>query len=617
MSEQVFLDFSLNFNLRQTKKNMPTIIYALFTFRGRQYKVNIGAKVYPTQWNKRKQIATISNGQTRLDNHNNEIVNKKIRSLLAIFEEKKNYLCENLERIDFLFEEMRQAINPKLKCRNYMEKEMHLSATLVFRKMVDKYVKEDSSKKIYLGYISAFEAFLKVKSIPNRLSAINGDTLTDYQQYLLDLNPRRIATHLNKIKGIRTLINHANRDKEIKANININSFVAIRDERSKEQKKSKQVPLTEKQLLAIYNYTNLKPREVEARDLFICQCLLGQRISDLPKIFKGEYAITLLDDENEVISFTVQKTREEATLYLFPVVKEILERYKQTGFKHIDLLIEDEKIVRRNEAKLNRTIKQVCKKVGLDSDVIYVEQIGEDVVEKKKKLFEMIHTHIARHTFITLMCRLGVSKEDVIIATAHTDTTMIDDVYLHETVNDKGTRLINSLKKIKGSTLFKIEEANNMVDTTMNEEETVKKPNSTASVTDNITFDTLLDTQFLASQINKASDMFERMGYVKNGKLYDYNSEISGIVKEIEAYMQSPASGLEVAHKYVERLSVGNLSNLRDELKLLIVKCIKIEVNVETVMQIVDKAFKMGILDNNSLNDMKEIVAGILKAKDK
>lgn len=617
MSEQVFLDFSLNFNLRQTKKNMPTIIYALFTFRGRQYKVNIGAKVYPTQWNKRKQIATISNGQTRLDNRNNEIVNKKIRSLLAIFEEKKNYLCENLERIDFLFEEMRQAINPKLKCRNYMEKEMHLSATLVFRKMVDKYVKEDSSKKIYLGYISAFEAFLKVKSIPNRLSAINGDTLTDYQQYLLDLNPRRIATHLNKIKGIRTLINHANRDKEIKANININSFVAIRDERSKEQKKSKQVPLTEKQLLAIYNYTNLKPREVEARDLFICQCLLGQRISDLPKIFKGEYAITLLDDENEVISFTVQKTREEATLYLFPVVKEILERYKQTGFKHIDLLIEDEKIVRRNEAKLNRTIKQVCKKVGLDSDVIYVEQIGEDVVEKKKKLFEMIHTHIARHTFITLMCRLGVSKEDVIIATAHTDTTMIDDVYLHETVNDKGTRLINSLKKIKGSTLFKIEEANNMVDTTMNEEETVKKPISTASVTNNITFDTLLDTQFFASKINKASDMFERMGYVKDGKLYDYNSEISGIVKEIEAFMQSPASGLEVAHKYVERLSVGNLSNLRDELKLLIVKCIKIEVNVETVMQIVDKAFKMGILDNDSLNDMKEIVAAILRAKDK
>ena len=39
--------------------------------------------------------------------------------------------------------------------------------------------------------------------------------------------------------------------------------------------------------------------------------------------------------------------------------------------------------------------------------------------------------------------------------------------------------------------------------------------------------------------------MFERMGYVKDGKLYDYNSEISGIVKEIEAFMQSPPPALK------------------------------------------------------------------------
>jgi len=615
MSEQVFLDFSLNFNLRQTKKNTPTIIYALFTFRGRQYKVNIGAKVYPTQWNKRKQIATISNGQTRLDNRNNEIVNKKIRSLLAIFEEKKSYLCENLDRIDFLFEEMRQAINPNLKTRyTIMKDNNQLSATLILSQMAEKNIPSENSQKIYLGYVAAFKEYLEAKGISNRLSAINTDVLEDYQQFLLERNPTRIKTLLNKVKGIVTLINHANKDKAIKANINTNGITYLEDKRSKEQKKSKQVPLTEGQLLAIYNYTGLNAKESEAKDLFICQCLLGQRISDLPKILKGEYTITKLEDGNEVISFIVQKTTEQATLHLFPVVKEILERYRQTGFKHIDLLAEDEKVIIRNEAKLNKTIKQVCKKAGLDSDIDYVEQIGSNIVKKRKKLFELIHTQTARHTFITLMCRFGVPKEDVIIATAHTDTTMIDDVYLHETVNDKGTRLVNSLKRIEGSTLFKIGETNNMVDM---DKEAVKKIISTASVADNITFDVLLDTQFFASRINKASDMFERMGYVKDGRLYDYNSEISGIVKEIEAYMQSPASGFEVAHKYVKRLSVGNLSNLRDELKLLIVKCIKIEVNVETVMQIVDKAFKMGILDNDSLNDMKEIVAAILKAKDK
>lgn len=212
------------------------------------------------------------------------------------------------------------------------------------------------------------------------------------------------------------------------------------------------------------------------------------------------------------------------------------------------------------------------------------------------------------------MCRYGVPKEDVIVATAHTDIKMIDEVYLHETVNDKGTRYVNSMKRIKGSAFFKVEGADNTADTVVDKERTARQPISTAG---NITFETLLDTQFLASRINEASDMAERMGYVKDGKLYDYNDEINGIVKEVEAFMQSPAPGFEVACKYVERLSVGNLSNLRDELKLLIVRCMRIEANTETVMQIIDKAFRMGILDNDSLNDMKEIVSAILKVKEK
>ncbi len=178
----------------------------------------------------------------------------------------------------------------------------------------------------------------------------------------------------------------------------------------------------------------------------------------MPKILKGDYVITKVDDNKEVISFIVQKTKEEATLYLFPVVKEILKKYEQKGFKYIDLLVGDERSFKSNEIKLNRAIKKTCQKAGLDSDINYIEQIGKDVVGKKKKLFELIHTQTARHTFITLMCRLGVPKEDVIIATAHTDTTMIDDVYLHETINDKGKRLVNSLSQIKGSTFFKIDE---------------------------------------------------------------------------------------------------------------------------------------------------------------
>lgn len=210
------------------------------------------------------------------------------------------------------------------------------------------------------------------------------------------------------------------------------------------------------------------------------------------------------------------------------------------------------------------------------------------------------------------MCRLGVSKEDVIIATAHTDTTMIDDVYLHETVNDKGTRLINSLKKIKGSTLFKIEEANNMVDTIMNEEETVKKPISTASVTNNITFDTLLDTQFLASKINKAVELQSQVGHLKNGKLCSYDNEITSLISEIEKFSQSSTSDSDVAKQYVKQLSVGKQSDLYDSFREMIIKCVKIGISKDAIMQFINKALEIGLLDKERFTNIKEITTALL-----
>ncbi|MCA6006284.1 hypothetical protein DXA83_20935 [Bacteroides thetaiotaomicron] len=55
----------------------------------------------------------------------------------------------------------------------------------------------------------------------------------------------------------------------------------------------------------------------------------------------------------------------------------------------------------------------------------------------KKKLHPIIHTHLARHTFITLMFKKGIPKEVVIIATTHENTKMIDKVYLHISSYDK------------------------------------------------------------------------------------------------------------------------------------------------------------------------------------
>ena len=596
MERQIFInEMQARFNLRKPRSEKPINLYLVCRINNKQVKLSTGVKIYPDHWNEKRQEAYISVRLSELDNVNNTIVNKKITKLKEYFIEFKHYLCMHPDEIGESMKLLKQHIY-----KDRMKKELQKPATFIMKQIIEAKTCAESSKKQYRSNIDKFERFLKENEIPNTWESMNLDTINRYQKQIIKENPLHPHNTLrNIIKGtIFNLLGIADKRLDIPfkwSDSNLNSFEFVKDKSNKELADNKKVSLTEEQLNKFYKHiitgTERQIKKyTEIRDLFILQCLVGQRIGDMQKFFNGDNE---MDEEAGTISIIQQKTKARAIIPLLPLAKEIISKYENK-----ELLYYKER-----KSIVNEALKEVAEQAGLDEPITY----EENGIKQTQPLYKLLHTHTARHTFITILCRKGIPKETVIIATGHEDTKMIDKVYSHLNSKDKAKKVSNAFKSLNNG-IF------NMGKVETNSLNEVKPTND---ATNNITFDTLLDTQFFASKINKASDMFERMGYVKDGKLYDYNSEISGIVKEIEAFMQSPASGLEVAHKYVERLSVGNLSNLRDELKLLIVKCIKIEVNVETVMQIVDKAFKMGILDNDSLNDMKEIVAAILKAKDK
>ena len=596
MERQIFInEMQARFNLRKPRSEKPTNLYLVCRINNKQVKLSTGVKIYPDHWNEKRQEAYISVRLSELDNINNTIVNKKITKLKEYFIEFKHYLCMHPDEIGESMKLLKQHIY-----KDRMKKELQKPATFIMKQIIEAKTCAESSKKQYRSNIDKFERFLKENEIPNTWESMNLDTINRYQKQIIKENPLHPHNTLrNIIKGtIFNLLGIADKRLDIPfkwSDSNLNSFEFVKDKSNKELADNKKVSLTEEQLNKFYKHiitgTERQIKKyTEIRDLFILQCLVGQRIGDMQKFFNGDNE---MDEEAGTISIIQQKTKARAIIPLLPLAKEIISKYENK-----ELLYYKER-----KSIVNEALKEVAEQAGLDEPITY----EENGIKQTQPLYKLLHTHTARHTFITILCRKGIPKETVIIATGHEDTKMIDKVYSHLNSKDKAKKVSNAFKSLNNG-IF------NMGKVETNSLNEVKPTND---ATNHITFDTLLDTQFFASKINKASDMFERMGYVKDGKLYDYNSEISGIVKEIEAYMQSPASGLEVAHKYVERLSVGNLSNLRDELKLLIVKCIKIEVNVETVMQIVDKAFKMGILDNDSLNDMKEIVAAILRAKDK
>ena len=596
MGRQIFINqMQCNFNLRKPKANKPPNIYLVVYLNNKQVKLSTGVKVYPEHWNIRKQQAYVNARLSKLDNNNNTIANDRLSELKDMFLEFKHYLCEHPTDIDNSITILRTRIYKNTMTTEIKKK----SATTVMKEIIDAKQAASSTKEQQKLNVGKFERYLKENNISDTWESMNLNTFEGYQKYLVD-NGRGSVTIRNIIQNtLFPLLKKVSKRVDIPFtwyDSNLNSFEFVKDESNKELASNKKVTLTEEQLKQLYDYpitgTELQVRKrTEIRDLFVLQCLVGQRVGDMQKFFNGDNE---KDEEEDTISIIQQKTKARAIIPLTPLAKEIISKYQNTELKYY----------KPSNSNLNAELRIIAEEAGLNTPVTFEDKDGKQV----KPLFELVHTHTARHTFITIMCRRDIPKETIIIATGHEDTKMIDKVYSHLSNKDKAQKVSTAFKKKLDGDIFSMGKV---------ETNSLNEVKPTNDATNNITFDTLLDTQFFASKINKASDMFERMGYVKNGKLYDYNSEISGIVKEIEAYMQSPASGLEVAHKYVERLSVGNLSNLRDELKLLIVKCIKIEVNVETVMQIVDKAFKMGILDNDSLNDMKEIVAAILRAKDK
>ena len=463
---------------------------------------------------------------------------------------------------------------------------------------LDRTIK-DSTRADYVKQIKFFEAFLnEVGKYPINFSDINLPLIKDYESYLFNKEvgkgkTTKTTTVGNKVEKIICILKRAEQQGMI--DIHESKLDKYKKPQSR-QGDENEIYLTEDEIDKIYAL-RLTGREEEVRDLFVLQCWIGQRFSDTQAINEGIIK-EAPNGKGKVIEIVQEKKTHRVSIPLLPVAIDILNKYKN-GFP-----------IYTNQTALNY-LKNIGEKAGITRLHNVTEDRGGEVVTTQVKAYELIGTHTARRSFICNMLKHGYDSHIIMKITGHNDAKSFKK-YVRLTSEDAALLMLETEStKVRQS---------DKVPTTISQEgnkEAINILKQYQNTINGITFDTLLDTQFFASKINKASDMFERMGYVKDGKLYDYNSEISGIVKEIEAFMQSPASGLEVAHKYVERLSVGNLSNLRDELKLLIVKCIKIEVNVETVMQIVDKAFKMGILDNDSLNDMKEIVAAILKAKDK
>ena len=591
MGRQIFINqMQCNFNLRQPKANKPTNIYLVVYLNNKQVKLSTGVKVYPEHWNIRKQQAYVNARLSKLDNNNNTIANDRLSELKDMFLEFKHYLCEHPTDIDNSITILRTRIYKNTMTTEIKKK----SATTVMKEIIDAKQAASSTKEQQKLNVGKFERYLKENNISDTWESMNLNTFEGYQKYLVD-NGRGSVTIRNIIQNtLFPLLKKVSKRVDIPFtwyDSNLNSFEFVKDESNKELASNKKVTLTEEQLKQLYDYpitgTELQVRKrTEIRDLFVLQCLVGQRVGDMQKFFNGDNE---KDEEEDTISIIQQKTKARAIIPLTPLAKEIISKYQNTELKYY----------KPSNSNLNAELRIIAEEAGLNTPVTFEDKDGKQV----KPLFELVHTHTARHTFITIMCRRDIPKETIIIATGHEDTKMIDKVYSHLSNKDKAQKVSTAFKKKLDGDIFSMGKV---------ETNSLNEVKPTNDVTNNITFDTLLDTQFFASKINKAVELQSQVGHLKNGKLCSYDNEITSLISEIEKFSQSSTSDSDVAKQYVKQLSVGKLSDLHDSFRKMIVKCVKIGISKDAIMQFINKALEIGLLDKERFTNIKEITTALL-----
>lgn len=591
-----FYEVQAKFNLREPKSNKPTNIYLVCRIDRKQIRLSTGVKVYPEHWNVKKQEAYISCRLSELDNLNNTIVNTKIIEIKNRFLQYKRYLCDNPNEIGNSVKILKKFIY-----KDTMEKEkQNINAVHWLRNTLalDRTIK-DSTRADYVKQIKFFEAFLnEVGKYPINFSDINLPLIKDYESYLFNKEvgkgkTTKTTTVGNKVEKIICILKRAEQQGMI--DIHESKLDKYKKPQSR-QGDENEIYLTEDEIDKIYAL-RLTGREEEVRDLFVLQCWIGQRFSDTQAINEGIIK-EAPNGKGKVIEIVQEKKTHRVSIPLLPVAIDILNKYKN-GFP-----------IYTNQTVLNY-LKNIGEKAGITRLHNVTEDRGGEVVTTQVKAYELIGTHTARRSFICNMLKHGYDSHIIMKITGHNDAKSFKK-YVRLTSEDAALLMLETEStKVRQS---------DKVPTTISQEgnkEAINILKQYQNTINGITFDTLLDTQFFASKINKAAELQSQVGHLKNGKLCSYDNEITSLISEIEKFSQSSTPDSDVAKQYVKQLSVGKQSDLYDSFREMIIKCVKIGISKDAIMQFINKAFEISLLDNERFTNIREIITALLDKRNK
>lgn len=418
------LELHGRFFLKAPKSKRPSSLIFIVKIKGKLYKFAINVKVYPEQWSQSLQKAYISPILTNADNLNNSIVNRKIEEVKNRFMHFKLYLCAmdeytiDIDVVTLLKKEFNNMEKQKEKKKDKFDNIIKVIQDAVYNDTTitegtsNNYIKKGlPALKFYLSYLEESEN-TKVDNFNYFTTEFfNAFAYYIHDNYTYDNGTPYTISSINSIlKYAKSAVTLCARANKYLTEMEISSLkVRLFNDKSAPN----HIALRDDEIMCLYNYQPTCEHDEKIRDMFLLECTLGHRITDILRL---DERVEKIGDNYYVAMFPKKTPNKKIEVGLiFEITKKILiDKY------HCQLpdITKD---------MINKNIKRISKEAGIQGEELqsFHYQNESEPKEIKRPRYECISTHTGRRTFVSLLSARGWNYEQISKFTGQT-TKMVE-----------------------------------------------------------------------------------------------------------------------------------------------------------------------------------------------
>lgn len=258
-----------------------------------------------------------------------------------------------------------------------------------------------SNSNVYESIIKNIQEFEKIKKTVFTCRNINQKFIDDLRHYLL-LKNLEDSTIKNYFVILKSCFKEFHKQKLLN-----DDYRNFEYPNNQTEKNLPTLNKAEINLLLKSRFQNKNDEKV--RQKFLIQLFTGIRYSDLDQITK----------ENIVTDNILIYTEKNETPLEIPINSNLNELLQS-----VDYNVKQNLHIQLNY--FNEVLKRICKKINLNRKIQTVSRKNNLVVTKNKPLFDVISSHVARRTAITVLAEMGLTHSEIKSITGHKDIKSID-----------------------------------------------------------------------------------------------------------------------------------------------------------------------------------------------